>query len=206
MTDTYELPDAFDMGGGVHVADRLMGAQKLSSDVYLRGEKPPTARQVSAVLHALSEFSITMLMTGPEVRAIGNDTADHGEHWAQATGIGRWLHRAGDWLDRDPALEKPIAVPEAATEMKQLRVTVSVDTDDMEDLLAWAGQTAEPVSYIKPINKRWLERLAGVVDDEDEARVLAALPASLAWCYFSWRADNGAELRRYIAADNEATP
>lgn len=84
-------------------ADRLMRQQKMTSDLYLRGEQPPTPRQVSAVLHALADHTFLMHLTGPEVAEMGSDRADLGTTWAQATGAGRLLQRMGDALDRREA-------------------------------------------------------------------------------------------------------
>lgn len=77
-----------------------MKAQKLSSEVYLNGEKPPTRQQVSVVLHALADHTLAAHLVSAEVRKIGADRAYLGEDWERASGIGRFFQKMGNALDR----------------------------------------------------------------------------------------------------------
>ena len=86
---------------GEHAADRLLGAQAISSDLFLRGDPPPTPRQVSAVLHALADHTHNARMLGESVKELGRDRQELGDLWMRTTGLGRYFHGLGDWLDRE---------------------------------------------------------------------------------------------------------
>ncbi|HEY6934292.1 MAG TPA: hypothetical protein VI452_12925 [Marmoricola sp.] len=106
MTDqqpTRPIPDPVMTVAGEHAADRLLRSQKLYSEVYLHGEEPPTPQQVAAVLHALADHTLLAHLVGPDVAELGRDRAHLGDGWAQASGIGRFLQRMGDWLEGAPA-------------------------------------------------------------------------------------------------------
>lgn len=95
---------------GEHPAERVFNAQARSSDVYLHGETPPSRNQTAAVLHALADHTHQVHMLGPAVRALGADRADMGEAWVATTGLGRYFHALGDWLeDFGPATRLPNA-------------------------------------------------------------------------------------------------
>lgn len=100
MTETPPpIPHGYDVVGQ-HAADRLMSAQAISSDVNLHGDPPPTRNQVAAVLHALADFTHNQHMLSDEVAHLGADHLNpYGEAWAQATGLGRYFHGLGDWLE-----------------------------------------------------------------------------------------------------------
>lgn len=79
-------------------AERLYSAQKLHSQVYLHGDRPPTRNQVAAVLHALADHTaiVNMIERADE---LGADRRDLGPMWVEATGIGRYYQQLGDALE-----------------------------------------------------------------------------------------------------------
>ena len=97
-TDAMDFPAVYEIAGR-HAADRLLASQALWPGIlYLRGQQPPTAQQVSAVLRALADHTIQARWMTPEVRMLGRDTG-LGDEWRQASGISRYLRGMGDWLD-----------------------------------------------------------------------------------------------------------
>src|SRR4051812_13493228 len=85
-------------------ADRLYDAQKPGIDVYLHGDPKPTRNQVAAVLHALADHTLLEHAVGLAAY-LGQDRADYGRTFSQATGLGRWLQSMGDALEVLPGLE-----------------------------------------------------------------------------------------------------
>ena len=92
--------------------DRLLASQKLSAgSPYLQGEEPPTANQVSAVLHALADHGLLSHMNSETVLALGDDRAYLGGTWRQDIAHGRFFQAMGDsiaeWHDpRERAQQK----------------------------------------------------------------------------------------------------
>lgn len=106
MARTPHVPNPYVLPTGEHAADRLVRQQAITSDLYLHGEPPPTTRQISAVLHALADFTLQQHMLGDEVLVLGDRPGQriwpYGTEdirWAQAVGIGRLFHGMGDHLD-----------------------------------------------------------------------------------------------------------
>lgn len=99
MTETPRRHPAYDLCGQ-HPAIRLMLSQKISSDVYLQGDPPPTPHQVAAVLHALADHTHNRHMLSEAVASLGEDRDQFGDKWwAQTSGLGRYFHGLGDYLD-----------------------------------------------------------------------------------------------------------
>ena len=96
---TNDIKPEFD-AGGQHIADRILGNQKIQEgSICLRGQAATTPQQVSAVLHALADHGLINKMLSDDVKHLGADHADLGEGWEQSTGVGRWLQGIGDALD-----------------------------------------------------------------------------------------------------------
>lgn len=84
--------------GKKHAADRLLASQKLQAkSPYLCGQPPPTPSQVSAVLHALADHTLMehLYVVAPD---LASDRADLGPSFQQASGMGRFFQRMGDWI------------------------------------------------------------------------------------------------------------
>jgi hypothetical protein len=84
---------------GRHPAIRLLMSQQISSDVYLQGEPPPTPRQIAAVLHALADHTHNRHMLSDAVASLGEERNPFGDKSAHITGLGRYFHGLGDYLD-----------------------------------------------------------------------------------------------------------
>lgn len=126
MTNDTSRAPAYDLNGE-HPADRVYRQQAISSDVYLKGETAPTKNQVAAVLHALADHTHNQHMLGADVEALGADRADLGEGWAQTTGLGRYFHALGSWLETYPEVGGPAdwtALEDPITALKRAHPTI----------------------------------------------------------------------------------
>lgn len=101
MTTPSKSNPAYDLNGK-HPADRVYTHQAISSRVYLKGELPPTKNQVAAVLHALADHTHNSHMLSEDVTALGTDRDHLGDRWAQTSGLGRYFHGLGTWLETYP--------------------------------------------------------------------------------------------------------
>lgn len=139
--------------GGQLAGERLLAAQKLSSDIYLHGEEPPTRNQVSAVLHALADHGLMSHMNSETVLELGDDRANLGRTWRQDIAHGRFFQAMGDSIAEwhDPR-EQERAKAESAelSERAQTAVTRYRENDgiDQRDTDAMADFVEHVLSIV----------------------------------------------------------
>lgn len=121
--------------------DRLLASQKLSAgSPYLQGEEPPTANQVSAVLHALADHGLLSHMNSETVLALGDDRAYLGGTWRQDIAHGRFFQAMGDsiaeWHDPRERAQQKAEMAEMAdrarTAVTHYRNTDGIDQNDTD--------------------------------------------------------------------------
>jgi hypothetical protein len=95
------VPESINMSDIEKWAERLWNAQKLDSEVYLRGDSKPTRNQVAAVLHSLADHTAIVHML-VEAKVLGKDRMGLGKSWVRSTGVGRYLQALGDAIESGP--------------------------------------------------------------------------------------------------------
>lgn len=87
---------------GEHPAELLMKSDEIKDEAYLKGDAAPTKNQVSAVLHALADFSQTQHIVGEEVTALNYAYIQNfGEDLGKAEGLASYFRGLCSYLNKD---------------------------------------------------------------------------------------------------------